>query len=232
MYLYLILNLSAILLPFIFSFHPRIRFDKEWKWFLPANILVATFFIAWDRWFTLMGVWGFNPAYLTGTNYYDLPIEEILFFICIPFASIFTFHALERFYPAFQLHNRLYQLLVVLLPIIFTVIAVINFDKLYTSIAFSIAAISVITGHYLIRKKMDLFFLMFLIILIPFFIINGILTGTGIPDEVVWYNNDENLCIRILTIPVEDIGYGMSLLLLNLIAMETIRKIFTRKEAL
>ncbi|MEO5906159.1 MAG: lycopene cyclase domain-containing protein [Saprospiraceae bacterium] len=229
MYLYLILNLSAVILPFIFSFHTRIHFDKEWKWFFPANILVAVFFVAWDRWFTLMGVWGFNPVYLMEVYLFDLPVEEILFFICIPFASIFTFHALYRLYPKFHLNNRFYQLLLLLLAGIFILLAIIYRDKFYTCSVFSLATISLVAGHFLIRQQMDHFFMMFLIILIPFFIINGILTGTGIPDEVVWYNNEENLGIRLLTIPIEDVGYGMALLLLNLILMESIRRFALRK---
>lgn len=45
--------------------------------------------------------------------------------------------------------------------------------------------------------------------------VNGILTGSFIADEVVWYNNNENMAFRLGTIPFEDVFYGMALLLLN-----------------
>ena len=54
------------------------------------------------------------------------------------------------------------------------------------------------------------------VMLIPFFIVNGILTGSMIENEVVWYNNSENLNIRLFTIPVEDTFYAFSLILTNL----------------
>ncbi|MDO7698288.1 MAG: lycopene cyclase domain-containing protein [Schleiferiaceae bacterium] len=53
--------------------------------------------------------------------------------------------------------------------------------------------------------------------LIPFFITNGVLTGSFIADEVVWYNDAENLGIRLFTIPIEDVSYAFSLLLFNLL---------------
>lgn len=52
--------------------------------------------------------------------------------------------------------------------------------------------------------------------LIPFFIVNGVLTGTGITDQVVWYNDEQNLGIRMGTIPVEDSVYAFSLILMGL----------------
>ena len=67
------------------------------------------------------------------------------------------------------------------------------------------------------------FFIAYLVIyLFPFIIVNGILTGSGINEPVVWYNNLENLDIRIFTIPVEDFVYGLLLYLMNVTVYETI----------
>ena len=54
------------------------------------------------------------------------------------------------------------------------------------------------------------------IILIPFFIVNGILTGTGLEEPVVWYNDYRNLGIRLLNIPIEDVVYGFEMILLTI----------------
>jgi lycopene cyclase domain-containing protein len=60
------------------------------------------------------------------------------------------------------------------------------------------------------------YYLTFIFMLIPFFIINGILTGTGIEDPIVWYNNFENIGLRLGTIPIEDTIYAFTLILGNL----------------
>jgi lycopene cyclase domain-containing protein len=58
-------------------------------------------------------------------------------------------------------------------------------------------------------------FNIYLVLLIPFIIVNGILTGSGLENPVVWYNSSENLGIRIFTVPVEYIFYGFELIFLN-----------------
>ena len=80
-YTYLLVDFTCIIVPFIASFYPKHPFYKEWKYFFPANFIVALFFIIWDIIFTERGVWGFNADYLTGYNIVNLPIEEVLFFV-------------------------------------------------------------------------------------------------------------------------------------------------------
>jgi lycopene cyclase domain-containing protein len=219
MYLYLAVNFFSVLLPLIFSFHPRIRFNEKWSIFLLANIPVALFFILFDSAFTRAGIWGFNSRYISGVTILNLPVEEILFFICIPFASLFTWHVLRTSFPSFRLKTSWINTITITLITVLSIASYIFHEKAYTLYAFLMGAGSLLAAFLVDKKMLSHFYLTFLIILIPFFIVNGILTGTGIEEEVVWYNNSENLGIRMLTIPFEDVFYGLSLLLLNALFM-------------
>ena len=73
-------------------------------------------------------------------------------------------------------------------------------------------------------RLLNRFYISFLVILIPFIIINGILTGSFIEGEVVWYNPEEITGIRLGTIPVEDFAYGFSMILINLMLMNFFSK--------
>jgi lycopene cyclase domain-containing protein len=225
MSLYLIINLAAVSIPFLFSFHPRIRFDREWPWFFPAVMISAIIFIAWDIWFTQKGIWAFNEKYTGETKFSGIPFEEILFFICIPYASFFTLHTFRKLFPGFRLEVRMRNMIGTLLVICSLITALMFWEKLYTMTAFMATTITVAIGMIFLKEKMDHFYLMYAFILIPFFLVNGILTGMWIPEEVVWYNNEENLGIRLITIPVEDIFYGLSMLLSTAIILEKLKPV-------
>jgi lycopene cyclase domain-containing protein len=218
-YLYLLLNLGSLSIPLIFSFHPKLKFFKHWK-SLGIGILISMLiFIPWDIFFTINGIWGFNSNYYLGTNLFSLPIEEWLFFICIPYACVFTHYALLSYFPKMKLPSGSTKLISYVLILFFIIVAIYNYNKWYTLVNFSLATVLTVL---VVNKKSELlqsFLLSFLVMLIPFFIVNGILTGSFIENEVVWYNDFENLGIRLFTIPIEDTVYAFTLILLNLFVM-------------
>jgi len=75
------------------------HFIRHWKPYFLAIIIVGFFFIAWDVFFTYQQVWGFNDEYLIGVRILGMPLEEYLFFLLIPYASVFIHYSLEYFYP-------------------------------------------------------------------------------------------------------------------------------------
>ncbi|RYZ42191.1 MAG: lycopene cyclase domain-containing protein, partial [Sphingobacteriales bacterium] len=76
--IYLYLNIFTVFFPLALSFDKRVHFWKKWYAALPAILVTAVLFIAWDAKFTDMGVWGFNPDYLIGAELFGLPLEEVL----------------------------------------------------------------------------------------------------------------------------------------------------------
>ena len=221
-YTYLFVNIACILIPLIASFYKKYPFQKEWKYFLPANIIIAILFLIWDVWFTEIGIWGFNTDYLTGIYLYNLPLEEILFFICIPYSCVFTYFVCKKYIP-----NKLFSfpsLVIRFFLIVLCVVAIVMYnEKMYTlwtstSLLFSLIFVWI--------KKINIRIMIFSYIMIfPFFLLsNGILTGSIIDKPIVWYNNMENIGVRMFTIPIEDSFYGFLLILLNILLYEYLKK--------
>ena len=229
--LYLLLNLGSVSVPFLYSFHPRLQLHKRFLWIFISILLTMGIFIPWDVIFTMNGIWGFNDTYFLGSKFLSLPIEEWLFFICIPFACVFTHYALLLYFPNFKLNKATTKWICIGLISLLFVLAVMNYDKWYTLINFSLAIPLTVLVYKYNTQLLQHFFLTFLVMLIPFFIVNGILTGSFIEDQVVWYNNAENLGIRMGTIPVEDSIYAYTLILCNLFLTEFFVKKFHKKTA-
>ena len=200
------------------------RFIKHWKAVLCSLSIVATVFLVWDAIFTANGVWGFNPDYHLNILLFGMPIEEWLFFFCIPYASIFIHYSLAYFKPTLLISEKITKYITVFFILILLPVIFLNTDKAYTFVNYSFVVFILILGFFFGIKQLQRFYISFLIILIPFFIVNGILTGTGIDEPVVWYNNAENLGMRLGTIPVEDIGYAFTMLFGNVLLIERFRK--------
>jgi lycopene cyclase domain-containing protein len=212
-YLYLWLNIASFLIPFLVSFHPRLKFFKKWRSLFTAILIMMAIFIPWDIVFTQQGFWGFNETYISGIHFLGLPLEEWLFFICIPYACLFTHYALLELFPNFSFSERTTQVIFIVLISILVIALWYYYDRWYTLVNFAYAIVLLGLVFNYRQHLLRTFFATYLVILIPFFIVNGVLTGTGIEDQVVWYNNAENIGVRLLTIPIEDTIYNLGMLL-------------------
>lgn len=182
-------------------------------------LIPALFYIIWDIYFTSKGVWSFNPDYITGIKISNLPVEEVLFFFAIPYCCIFIYECVKVYFPT--LHNTISaSSLLKLTGALLLIAGCFFYNRYYTSWTF------VFTGAFIIAIYLSenlsknfnarLFLVSYCIMLIPFLVVNGLLTS--IP--VVLYNSNENLGIRILTIPFEDCFYGMLLILMSVVIYE------------
>lgn len=197
------------------SFYKKYPFYKSWKYFLKANLIVALLFIIHDIYFTSLGVWGFNQDYLINfLDIFNLPIEEVLFFICIPYACVFTYFVFTKYVPENLFHIIFYQFILNFLILLTLLSSIINYDYLYTFYTSSFLFLMLI---FVKIKKLDIrkIMLAYTAIIPFFFLSNGLLTGSFIESPIVFYDNNENLDIRMFTIPVEDLFYGFLLILSN-----------------
>ena len=213
---YLLIDFLTVFICFIASFDKRIQFNKYFGAFLKAAIVVAVPFIAWDIWFTAQGVWWFNTDYTIGFIVAGLPLEEWLFFLCTPFACVFTFFCLDKFFRL-DWADGFNNIIVFVSVVIFTLVALLHYDKIYTLVTTIAALTALIYLHFKARAEwIGRASLTYLVLMLGFFPVNGILTGTGLESPIVNYNPDAFLGTRMLTIPIEDAVYGYAQFLLVL----------------
>ncbi|MFC2110073.1 lycopene cyclase domain-containing protein [Bacteroidota bacterium] len=220
--LYLYVLLGSFSIPFLYTFLWR-DFIKKWKNFTISTFCIAGLFIFWDYFFTHFKIWGFEDHYILGYHFFKMPVEEWLFFLVIPFCSLFTHFAFLYAFPKVFLSKKTTLYLTLFFILLSLFIVIFNFDKWYTFINFSSLFLVLVLGLYRL-KLLQQFYISFLIILIPFFIVNGILTGMLTAFPVVWYDDSENLGLRLITIPIEDIGYAFSMLFGNLLIFDMLNK--------
>lgn len=217
---YLLLDLGAVLFPFILSFDKKVGFYKKWRYLFPGILVSGLTFLVWDVFFTEKGVWSFNPQYVLGAYYIGLPLEEYLFFLVVPYACVFIYECVRCYFSIDKYTATFSIVLAWVLVLVQVLLLLLYNDRLYTLVTFSGCAL-LLLYNLLFEKPAYLgsFFLAYAICLIPFSIVNGLLTSL----PVVIYNNAENLSFRLGTIPVEDTMYNMLLLLLTVNVYERLK---------
>jgi lycopene cyclase domain-containing protein len=212
MSLYLLLMIFSFGSCLVLSFDRKVAFYKNIRFLGPAILSVALPFLIWDQIFTDYGIWGFNEDYLQGFYIGKLPIEEVLFFFFIPYCCLFIYEVLIAYFPNASLH-KLTMVFSIFLVLSGVLMALTHLNQWYTLSACSLTVLIVI----FVMKQRYIWYpraiFAFVVALIPFFVVNGILTGVATEEPIVWYNDSHNTGVRMLTIPIEDVFYNFSLII-------------------
>jgi len=92
---YMLVLILSISVPFIFSFWPPLKFYRNIFALFYSIGLILLIFGFWDIFATWRGHWSFHPEGVWPIRVVNLPLEEVLFFVVIPFCCIFTWEVIN-----------------------------------------------------------------------------------------------------------------------------------------
>jgi lycopene cyclase domain-containing protein len=205
---YLLIDFLIIILPLIVSFFPDLPYYKKFPFVLVSIFAGGLFFVSWDIIATLRGDWSFNPEYVMGISFAGLPLEEVLFFLFVPYSLLLVYEQAafifqDRTVPWKQGAGYAVGLILILVSFLFigknyTFIAIFSAGIVFLGMSLFCAGIMVRLAFwaYLISG-----FLLF--ILFNYFL-------TSLP--VVIYSPSAVSGVRFLTIPLEDFFYNFTMM--------------------
>jgi lycopene cyclase domain-containing protein len=204
---------GSIFFPLVLSFDKKVNYVSSWKYLAAVFLWVSPLYIWWDVYFTKWEVWEFNPQYISGGKLWGLPLEEISFFLIVPFACIFIFDCVKN-YNLQKFLGRLGSIGMRMLMALGLIVSAIHWGGYYTSTAAIVLLLAWVALElkYSNATKEEIY-LSLLISYIPFLLINGVLTGSSTAQPIVVYNDAQNLPWRLGSIPVDDAIYQAGMML-------------------
>ncbi len=222
-WLYASLDLGALLGPLALSFDRRVAFLRSWGSAFPAIGVMMLLFVPADVAFTAAGIWAFDPRYVLGLRWWGLPVEEWGFFFVVGYACLFIYECLRAYVRRDPL-VRWARWLLLGLAAAGLVLVLLYPGRLYTSLKVGAAVVAVLVAvPWVPAAILSRFLQMYVLSLIPFALMNGVLTGSWIPGQIVWYHPGHISGIRLGTIPIEDLFYNLIMLLVATVAFEGFR---------
>ena len=217
---YLLFNFVVIAGPIVSQFSRRIKHVSRWRLKLLVNGIVMIPYVIWDV-LVAGSHWWFNEAYTLGFRLLGLPIEEWLFFITVPFGCLLVWETLPHADSWLIRLKPLRYVRMILYPTLPIGVWVFSTGKQYTGLVLFcfglVALVDVLLGVDLLLCPKTYLYLAIVSVLILVF--NGYLTAR----PVVLYGETYQIGYRIFTIPLEDIGYGFTLMLFNAMIYERLR---------
>lgn len=219
-YIFLYLNLFLFIIPIFLSSQKKI----DLRSLLLPSFIVTLIFSETGVFFAGQKVWSFNPDYLLGLNYRQLPLEMYLFYFTSSFSGLGIYQYLNVKFPNNDLQkyglacsNLLLGITVAMLFFAYT--------KWYSVTTFTLLFLLLLYIEYRNQLRfMYKFYRAFVICLIPFYISYGILCNL----PIISYQAKETVDLNLFSIPFENHFYMMGMLLLGVYLMELIKSRYAK----
>ena len=220
-YEYLLFNLIVIIGPVGLQFNHQIKQVSHWRLKLLTSGIVMIPYVIWDALVT-GSHWWFNEAYTLNFRLFDLPIGEWFFFITAPYGCLLVWETLSDT-KLLTRPNSLRHVRTVLYAALPIGVWVFSTGKQYTGLVLICVGLVGVTDTLLRTELfMQLKTYIYLGIVSGLILIfNGYLTAR----PVVSYGEAYQMGYRILTIPIEDFGYGFTLMLFNTMVYEKLKAV-------
>ncbi len=223
---YLLFNLVIIVGPVVSRFSRQIRHVSRWRLKLLVSGIVMIPYIIWDAIVT-GSHWWFNEAYTLDFRLLGLPIGEWLFFLTVPFGCLLVWETLphaDSWLVQLKFLRYIRAVLYAALPI---GVWIFSTGRQYTGLILLclglVGLVDMLLNVNLLLQPKTYLYLGIVSVLILVF--NGYLTAR----PVVLYGEAYQSGYRIFTIPIEDFGYGFTLMLFNTMLYEKLKAAWYEK---
>ena len=221
---YLALNLFIIAVPLWYTPDKRTAYYRR----LPAVgfsiAVVSTCYLMWDILVTARGEWSFHGKYLTGVQILNVPLEEVLFFITVPFSCLFIYEVVLYATKCSKFSLPASVVITLILALLASSLAF--YPQGYTAKALASCGFFLMIALLLDRPLLESkqYWIWLAICYAPFLIINTVLTAL----PVVEYNSKAIWGFRVGTIPLEDFFYNYAMLSFYLLVYRIAKNSFNK----
>lgn len=211
---YLLIDLVILFFPLLATFHPKVGYYRRFGSVFFSILSVGSFFVLWDVFFTARGNWFFNSEYLLGVVFMNLPLEELLFFVVVPYSCLFIYESLRVFTTdSVVFFSRLFYALIGSLMFLLSIFLI---DLEYTSVVLFFSSLFLFFASFKLKKMFSSGrYWIYLGLSFCFFVVFNYLL-TSMP--IVIYNPKAITGLRFLTIPLEDFVYNYLMLSMYLVS--------------
>lgn len=215
-YVYYVFNFVVFVPILLLSLFTDVQPHRAWRSFLLAFVTVSVPFLLWDAWAASEGHWNFSSAYITDYRLGGLPLEEIFFFVTVPFAMMYVWGVVQKHIAERVIVSRWPYIVLGLVVALSAVLHATNWSGGYTRSAalMMLSTIFILCLSRLIFLKT--FWVFQLLLLTAFLIGNTILTAL----PIIGYGDAAVTGIRFGTIPIEDFLYNFAFINLFLLVFE------------